>query len=191
MQQDDVDVVDAQLQAVALEVAPGVGEVGGVGLGLDHVLVAGDALERLAEVDVRAVLVGDVEEADAVVEGVADDAGESLDAQPGLVARLPAADAAGAHADQRDLDARLAQRDQSVGLLGRAERLRPATGAALSGASEAAATTAVVAAVVLTMKSRRFTRPVMTSISRGVCMMVRELIKQAWARTVARTMHRF
>ena len=77
VQQDDVDVVDAQLQAVALEVALGVGELGGVGLGLDHVLVAGDALEGLAEIDVRAVLVGDVEEADAVVEGVADDPGEA------------------------------------------------------------------------------------------------------------------
>ena len=65
VEQDDVDVVDAQLHAVALEVAAGVGDVGGVGLGLDHVLVAGDALEGLAEVDVRAVLVGDVEEADA------------------------------------------------------------------------------------------------------------------------------
>ena len=77
MQQDDVDVVDAQLEAVAFQVALGVGEVGRVGLGLDDVLVAGNALEGLAEIDVRAVLVGDVEEADAVVEGVADDPGEA------------------------------------------------------------------------------------------------------------------
>ena len=92
VEQDDVDVVDAQLHAVALDVAAGVGVLGRVGLGLDHVLVAGDALERLAEIDVRAVLVGDVEEADAPVERVADDPGEFLDAQPGLVARLARAD---------------------------------------------------------------------------------------------------
>ena len=60
----------------------------------------GTPFKRLSKVDVRAVLVGDVEEADAVVERVPDDAGEALDPQPGLVARLPTADAAGAHADQ-------------------------------------------------------------------------------------------
>ena len=65
VQQDDVDVVDAQLKPVALQVVAGRDRVGGVGLGLDHVLVAGDPLEGLAEVHVRAVLVGDVEEADA------------------------------------------------------------------------------------------------------------------------------
>ena len=92
MQQDDVDVVDAQLQPVAFQVALGVLEVGRVGLGLDHVLVAGHALEGLAEIDVRAVLVGDVEEADAVVQGVADDPAEFLDPQPGLVAGLAGAD---------------------------------------------------------------------------------------------------
>ncbi len=66
-------IVDAQFQAIAFQVALGVGEIGRVGLGLDDVLVAGHALEGLAQIDVRAVLVGDVEEADAVVEGVADD----------------------------------------------------------------------------------------------------------------------
>ena len=165
VQQHDVDVVDAQLQPIALEVAAGVGDVGRVGLGLDDVLVAGNALERLAQIDVRAVLVGDVEEPNALVERMADDLGEFLDAQAGLVARLARADAAGSHADQRDLDAGLAQRDLVGRALGQGQA-GCAAGAALAVTSETAAITAVVAAAVLTMKSRRFTWPVMTSISR-------------------------
>ncbi len=100
MQEHDVDVLDAQLQPVSLQVALGVGELGRVGLGLDHVLVAGNSLQSLAKIDVRAVLIGDVEEADALVQGVADDSRELLDPQPGLVTGLAAADAAGAHSDQ-------------------------------------------------------------------------------------------
>ena len=81
----------------------------------------GTPFKRLAQVDVRTVLVGDVEEPNAVIERVADDRGEALHAQPGLVARLPAADAAGAHADQRDLNAGLAQRDQLGRALGQGQ----------------------------------------------------------------------
>ena len=121
VEQHDVDVVDAQFHAIALEVAARVGDVGRVGLGLDDVLVAGHALEGFAQIGVRAVLVGDVEEADALVERVADDPGETLDAQPGLVARLARADAAGSHADQRDLDAGLAQRDLVGRTLGKSD----------------------------------------------------------------------
>ena len=62
------------------------------------------------------VLIGDVEEADPLVERVADDLGESLHAQAGLVAGLSRAHAAGPHPHERDLDAELAQGD----LLGRA-----------------------------------------------------------------------
>ena len=152
---------------VALEVALGVGELGRVGLGLDHVLVAGDALEGLAEIDVRAVLVGDVEEADALVEGVADDLGEVLDAQPGLVARLARADAAGAHADERDLDAGLAQRD----LVGRALGQVRSVAAGRPPRPETvvpAATATVAAAVAWARKSRRFSGGVMTSVSLSI-----------------------
>src|SRR5439155_1331233 len=83
-----------------------------------------DPLERLAEVRVRAVLVGDVEQADAAVERVADDPGESLDAEPGLVARLAGAVAAGPHADERDLDAGLAERHLVGRALGQARPRR-------------------------------------------------------------------
>ncbi len=80
--------------------ALGVGEIRGVSLGLDHILVARDPLQGLSQVDVRAVLVSDVEEADALVEGVPDDLCEALDPETGLVAGLPTADTAGTHADQ-------------------------------------------------------------------------------------------
>ena len=66
----------------------------------------------------RAVLVGHVEEANALVQGVADDAGKPLDAEASLVAGLARADAAGAHSDQRDLDAALAERHLIGGTLG-------------------------------------------------------------------------
>ena len=94
-------------------------------LGLNHVLIAGNPLQGLAKIDVRPVLIGNVEEPNAMVEGVADHPGEFLDTQPGLVAGLAAADAAGAHADQRDLDAGLAQRDHVGRALGQ-ERSVPA-----------------------------------------------------------------
>ena len=86
------------------------------GFGLDDVLLARNALESCATVRVRPVLIGDVEEADPLVERVADDLGESLHAQAGLVAGLSRAHAAGPHPHERDLDAGLAQGD----LLGRA-----------------------------------------------------------------------
>ena len=83
VQENDVDVVDTQLEAVTLEVAPGVGQIGRVRLRLNDVLIAGNPFERLPQIDVRAVLIGDVEEADAMVEGVANDPGEFLDARAG------------------------------------------------------------------------------------------------------------
>ena len=125
-------------------------------LGLDDVLVARHPLERLSKVDVRAILVGDVEEADAVIESVPDDPGEALDPQPRLVACLTTADAAGSHADQRNRDPGLAQDDRLGRALGH--------GAAAPGRRQqrgAAAITAVVAAAVLTMKSRRLRWPFM------------------------------
>ena len=116
VEQKDVDVVDTQLHAIALEMASRVGDVGRMGLGLDDVLLARNALESFAKVRVRPVLIGDVEEADPLVERVADDLGESRHAQAGLVAGLSRAHAAGSHPHERDLDAGLAQGD----LLGRA-----------------------------------------------------------------------
>ena len=163
--QNDVDVVDTQLQAVPFEVAPGVGEIGRVRLGLDHVLVAGNALQGLAQIDVRAVLIGNVEEPDAMVEGVADDPGEFLDPEPGLVAGLAAADAAGAHADQRDLDAGLAQRDRVGRALGQGGSVAARAPAAPWARSVVTATAAVAETAAWAMKSRRFRGAVMTSFS--------------------------
>jgi len=78
--------------------------------GLNHILVAGNALQGFTKVHVRAVLIGDVEKVNSVIEGVADNAGKLLDAQTGLIAGLTATYAPCTHANQRDLDAALAQR---------------------------------------------------------------------------------
>ena len=166
VQQDDVDVVHTQLEPVALQVAAGIRKICRVALGLNDVLVAWHALERLAKVDVRAVLVGNVEETDAMIERVPDDAFEPLHSEPSLVARSTTADAAGSHTDQGDLDTGLAERDEVGGGFGQGRPAAPVSPpAAKADASETVATTAVVAVAVLTMKSRRFTWPVMTLIS--------------------------
>ncbi len=122
VEKSNINIIDAKLAAVALEVALAVVGVGGVGLGLDDVAVAGDAFEGVAEIDVGAVLVGDVEEADAAVEGVADDLLEAGEAEPGLVAGVADADAAGAHADERDLHAGPAEGAAVGGRLGQVGR---------------------------------------------------------------------
>ncbi len=82
-----------------------------MGLGLDDILLAGNALESFTKVRVRPVLIGDVEEADPMVERVADDLGKFLHAQTGLVAGLSRAHAAGPHPHERHLDAGVAQGD--------------------------------------------------------------------------------
>ena len=160
VQEHDVDVVDAQLEAIALEVALGVGELGGVGLGLDHVVLAGDALEGLAEIDVRAVLVGHVEEADAVVQGVADDPGEPLMPsrvwllawpEPTLPVPMPTSETWMPVLPRVTL---------SAGPLGRAERSRPAGRRGRRTSCRRPAAT-VAAAVACAMKSRRFSGGVM------------------------------
>ena len=152
-------IVDAQLHAVALDVAAGVGVLGRVRLGLDHILVAGDALEGLAEIDVRAVLVGDVEEADPPVERVADDPGEFLDPSRVWLLAWPEPMAAGPHADERDLDARLAQGH----LVGRA--LGQARPRAADTVVDAAAR--AVVATVACKKSRRFRGDFMADLPPG------------------------
>ena len=163
VQENDVDVVDAQLQAVALEVALGVGEIGRVRLGLDDVLIAGNALSRPREdrrasrTDRRRRRTG------RHGRGVADHPGKFLDPQPGLVAGLAAADAAGAHSDQRDLDAGLAQRDHVGRALGQAADLsRPARPGAPWATVVVTATAAVAETAAWAMKSRRLRGGVMT-----------------------------
>ena len=68
--------------------APGVGDIGRVSLGLNHVLLTGHTLEGFSKIGVRAVLVGDVKKADPAVERMPHNLGETLNAQPGLVAGL-------------------------------------------------------------------------------------------------------
>ena len=82
-------------------------------------MLAWNAFQSFAKVGVRPILIGDVEEADSLVDRMADDLGESLNAQAGLVAGLPRAHAAGPHADQGDLDSGIAQGDLFSRALGK------------------------------------------------------------------------
>ena len=80
-------------------------------LGEDRELAAIHAVERFAEVHVRAVQVGQVEEANAAIVGVMHEIDELGEAHAGLI-RLPiAAVDAGALAQSRHLDSRLAELD--------------------------------------------------------------------------------
>src|SRR5262249_10905875 len=108
-------------KAIAFKVTTGVGQICGMRFGLDHVLVAWHPSERLSQIDVRAVLICDIEEANTVLESVPNDAGEALDAQPRLIACLATADAAGTHADQRNRNSGLAQGDRIGGAFGKGE----------------------------------------------------------------------
>ena len=65
--EDDVDVVDAELAAEAVEVGAYSGGVASVGLGEDGDFVARELLEGCGDVGMAAVGVGGVEEAEAVV----------------------------------------------------------------------------------------------------------------------------
>src|SRR5262249_42399144 len=69
-------------------------------------------LQGVAEIEVRAVLVGEVEVADAAVVGVADQFDETGLAELDLVGRVANAGRAGAHAEQRRFQAGLAEGDE-------------------------------------------------------------------------------
>ena len=85
---------------------------GGASLRLNEQLVTRDALKGVAEIDMRAVLVGGVEIGDALFKvGVADQLAELFVSEPHLVGGMIDADRAGAHADKRGLDAAAAKRD--------------------------------------------------------------------------------
>ena len=107
--QQRVDLIDSQFPPETFDV--GLGHLGmlGRGLGLDEVLLAGDALQRQADEQVGLVHVGRVDVADAAIQGVADHPREVGLAHVDLIV---AAVGAGAHAQHRRLDARLAQGDQ-------------------------------------------------------------------------------
>jgi hypothetical protein len=112
--EDDVDVVDAEFAAEAVEVALDAGGVAGVGFGEDGDFVAGEALDGLLDVGVGAVGVGCVEEAEAVVvEAVAEQVGGTAGA--GLIRAAAIADGAGAHGEAAGADACGAEDDLVAG----------------------------------------------------------------------------
>ncbi len=104
--------VGAELAAVAVEVAAHACGIASVGLGHDDDLVARKLLDGGGDVGVRAVGVGGVEEAEAVVVvAVEEEAGEGIGAEAGLVGATAEADGAGSHGEARGADAGLAEDD--------------------------------------------------------------------------------
>ncbi len=119
--ENDVDVVDAEFAAEAVEIAAEAGGVAVVGLGHDDDFVARELLEGGGDVGMAAVGVGGVEEAEAVlVVAVDEQAGEGAHAEAGLVGGSAEADGAGAHGETAGADAGFAEGDLVV----RAEFLR-------------------------------------------------------------------
>jgi hypothetical protein len=126
VQQHNVDPVGGELVTEPLERRPAgarAGSLAGRGgvfrpvvtppdLGENLHLVAGNRSQRLAEIDVRAVQVGQVEEAQPPVVAVAEERDELVEAQPGLV-RLPvAAVDAGPLREPCQLDTGVAERHE-------------------------------------------------------------------------------
>src|SRR3954454_11492948 len=112
MQQDGVELVDSELLAVAVQV--GLQRLGCLRVRLRQYrdLVAGDGLQRLAQVRVAAVLVGGVPERDALIEGRAHQLGYALVSQlPGLGGAAAAAVGASAHRETADGDLPRSEQD--------------------------------------------------------------------------------
>ena len=113
--EDDVDVVDAEFSAETVEVAGDLGCVAVVGLGHDYNLVARELLQCGGDVGMAAVGVGSVEEAKAIlVEAVDEQAGERTHAEAGLVRGSGEAYGAGAHGKAAGSNAGLAEGDLVV-----------------------------------------------------------------------------
>jgi hypothetical protein len=96
--EDNVDMVDAQLSPETVKVGTDAGRISSVGLGEDGDLVARELLQGCGDVRMAAIRVRRIEEAQTIfVEAVEEKVGERRGAQPGLVGAAPEADCAGSH----------------------------------------------------------------------------------------------
>lgn len=112
---DDVNVVDAEFLAEAVEVVADALRVAGVSFGEDGDLVARKLLEGGGDVRMAAVGIGGVEEAKAVVVvAVEEEFGKGECSKLGLVGATTAADGAGAHGEAAGADAGFAENDLVV-----------------------------------------------------------------------------
>ena len=114
--ENDVDVVNAEFFAEAVEIATEAGGVTVVGFGHDDDFVAGELLEGGGDVGMAAVGVGGVEEAEAVfVVAVDEQAGEAAHTETGLVGGPSEAYGAGSHGETTGADAGFAEGDLVMG----------------------------------------------------------------------------
>src|SRR6266849_3751472 len=75
----DVDVIDAEFAAKAIEIGTSGGRVTGPGFGEDGDFVTGDVFEGFGDMGVAAVRISGVEEAQAVVVAIEEQVGEAFD----------------------------------------------------------------------------------------------------------------
>ncbi len=109
MHKANVDVINAQLAAETVQIGTGGGGVARPGFGEDSHFIAGHVLESFGNVRMAAVRIGGVEEAQTVVVAVEKQAGESVDAECGLVGMMAGAIGAGTHGEAAGLDGGLAE----------------------------------------------------------------------------------
>src|SRR5262249_479169 len=104
-----VYIVCAQFAKKAVDVLPGSVRVAIVGLGLDNVPVPRNALYGFAEIRIRPVLVGQIEEDDPAVKGVPHQPRERFLAQSRLIGLMVHANGAGSDSHYRHLETALAE----------------------------------------------------------------------------------
>src|SRR5262245_38519864 len=109
MHDQRIYIVRAQLAKKSVDVLPGSVRVAIVGLGLDNVPVARNALYGFAEIRIRAVLICQIEEDDPAVKGVAYQACERFLSQPRLIGLMVYSNGAGSDSHYRHLETALAE----------------------------------------------------------------------------------
>ena len=110
--EDDVDVVHAELFAVTVEISADSGGIACVGLGEHCDFVAWNLFECCGDIGVAAVGVGGVEEAQTVfVIAIDKNSGERRRAEPRLVGGAAVTDRSGSHGEPAGSDAGVAEND--------------------------------------------------------------------------------
>jgi hypothetical protein len=115
MHQEQIDVVDAEFAAKAVNVRAHFFGFARPGFGEDGHFAAVHVLESFADVWMAAVRIGSVEETQALVVAIQEQTREAIDAESALVRGMPGADGAGAHRQATGDDAGAAERDRISG----------------------------------------------------------------------------
>jgi len=114
--EENVDVVDAEFAAEAIEVGAHFGGVARPGFGEHGDVAAVDVLESFGNVRMTAVGVRGVEKMQALMVAVEQQTGEAVDAEGGLVGVVANTNGAGAHGEATGDDAGVAERNAVGGV---------------------------------------------------------------------------